>query len=1014
MSAEAEALLRLKIVGADEVVASIRQVAAEVRGLNVPGYAPGAPSQGVPVSGPGVSNPPPAQPSVPATAVSAAAAGVGPGMVQAAAAVSVQTGNAAIVAQAAASAGPSLPTHAYFDGQRWSPVFQDVQSGRWVDGSTGAMLLSGGLPAVPGGSGAGGRHGAAFNPTWRDVAAAFGGMQTYHQAAALGQAWAGGAGQAEVAGRPFRAESLAPAAVGLGLTALGWAVAGPVGGLAMGTVGAMGQSYLQPIVDRNVRQSHLADLFDAYGMSRPRGSLTTGQLGLMESSLAAGHFEAAQMAERLSARPGEGGFKNTVGRAFQHPERYVGRPDKFWGQLFGAGDPESPIKGFFKEGPAGDAFEEAVGRWMYDPDIVAAMGKKPDPENPEDLVRMMELAASKGDLSVRLARGGIEKDHPLTKAIAGHLDRTDEYASKRHDQLAAMPRRLSLLDAEERSAAVDVMIAERTEGSQGVRRAARDLYGVMRRRASHLREMGQASSDPYEKAELLSQAAATEKAADFAFRTAHLQAETQEIAAVAARRHGEAGRGFDRALYGGANAYALPWGDVADAVRREAGDEARFLRENWNVLSPAERMQRQERIAQLRHREAFEIPRQREQAEIRADFAEAKFRGAQATRHWAGVAAYGSAEESAYGSREGALFTAREELTVVERTLAVRQMLTAEERKGLEARRESLMAARTMLEADQKRAVIAARADTEIHRVNMGSFESRASLIRGAGGRDATYAMLDLVSRTDSNIATLQRQRRELLDHGFSPESTEVQGVEQQIHQMRLNREVEVRNSALVPLTPEQTMKMDDVRTRLAFAEAGYGGSAANVRALLQEALSGTKEAASQQRAHRKALIADGTWTDAMEVDHRRAMNQLSLEALQMQMRMDEGWDQRLISQAYNMPDTGRILLSGFNRTNAAILGGVTHRSFGGTEEQTRSFRQTTIQMPAGESGRAGSFADRAMGGGEVKLSIEVRVRDSEGREIGDARTRAQLFLDQFSGLSSLEGNPDERRKPSP
>lgn len=1010
MSAEAEALLRLKVVGADEVLASIRQVAAEVRGLNVPGYSGhGSQAQGVPVSGPGVSNPPPAQPSVPVTAVSGAAAGVGPGVAQAAAAVSVQAGNAAIVAQAAASAGPAMPSHAYFDGQRWSPVFQDVQSGRWVDGSTGAMLLSGGLPAVPGGSGAGGRHGVAYNPTWRDVAAAFGGMQTYHQAAALGQAWAGGAGQAEVAGRPFRAESLAPAAVGLGLTALGWAVAGPVGGLAMGTVGAMAQSYLQPIADRNVRQSHLADLFDAYGMSRPRGSLTTGQLGLMESSLAAGHFEAARMAERLSSRKGGFDWGEWDWMNWRPmPGGGVLSPVK---RLPGGWQPD--VKGFFKDSEAGRAASAELVRQMMDPSVRLELGRIPDPENPDDVAAVIRIGARTGDLRGRLLDPSLlEPGDPRSARLSKTMEEAGPVRLARAQQLIESPARMSLLDAEERSAAVDMMIAERTEGSQGVRRAARDLYGVMRRRAAEQRNMAAHATTAYEKAELLSQAAATEKAADFAFRTAHLQAETQEIAAVAARRHGEAGRGFDRALYGGANAYALPWGDVADAVRREAGDEARFLRENWNVLSPAERMQRQERIAELRHRETFEIPRQREQAEIRADFAEAKFRGAQATRHWAGVAAYGSAEESAYGSREGALFTAREELTVVERTLAVRQMLTAEERKGLEARRESLMAARTMLEADQKRAVIAARADTEIHRVNMGSFESRASLIRGAGGRDATYAMLDLVSRTDASIATLQRQRRQLLDEGFAAESEAVQGVEQQIHQLRLNREVEVRSSALVPMTPEHAMKMDDVRTRLAFAEAGYGGSAANVRALLQEALSGTKEAASQQKAHRKALIADGTWTDAMEVDHRRAMNQLSLEALQMQMRMDEGWDQRLISQAYNMPDTGRILLSGFNRTNAAILGGVTHRSFGGTEEQTRSFR--TIQMPAGESGRAGSFADRAMGGGEVKLSIEVRVRDSEGREIGDARTRAQLFLDQFSGLSSIEGNPDERRKPSP
>ena len=390
----------------------------------------------------------------------------------------------------------------------------------------------------------------------------------------------------------------------------------------------------------------------------------------------------------------------------------------------------------------------------------------------------------------------------------------------------------------------------------------------------------------------------------------------------------------------------------------------------------------QGQIEELNFKADFEVPREHEQMYNSERIAETGLTSAKArTAAMPGIIRGSAVDQTKeYDLQREAL--ARQQSTL-EQILQTSRYLTHEQRVQLETQVEGLKVEQDRLKIAGGIAKASARYMTSETGNIEGSVNPTLALIRGAGGGAATTASLALLGATESNISGKQKQLAELKSLGLDDDSPEVQKVRRELAGMTIQREQQQRGLAVVPMAASDRARKSTLGAQEAFYEAGYG-SFGDIRGNLLGQVHMSEKRVEELSANRQKLIAAGKWTEAMEADFTEARNQAALEGLGAAEKYSFGWDQRLISEAYNMPAHGRLFMSRYTKREAAAAG-LYHRAFGGSESQTRSMRE---MYPAFArmmgSGDARNFQDSAIGGASRRASsvidVNIRIDDPSGR----------------------------------
>lgn len=522
-------------------------------------------------------------------------------------------------------------------------------------------------------------------------------------------------------------------------------------------------------------------------------------------------------------------------------------------------------------------------------------------------------------------------------------------------------------------------------GSEGGKRASGAYLGKVAAQASLLRQEAAriGAEDPARARSLMAQATQLEEEAGDQVADSIYASQVDEAAARGARATGVADRAFNTALYGGSSAGSLPWEQRAGAYRAQASELERLMAERGNRLSPAERMRMIEQIDQLRFRADFEVPREREGMVNSERIAGTGLSNASVMSREMPAILRGSAVDQTrqFELQADALGRVR---ATYEEILRTSRYLTMEQKIQYQTQIENL-------KVDEERARVsgiyaknaATRQTTETGNVESGVGPT-ISLIRGAGGAAGSAAQAELLGLTDSNIAASEAELAANIKAGMSPDSPQNQAIRSRIASMKIGRENQQRNLAISPMSAGDRATRSNLSTEAAFYERGYG-SFGDIRGNLLAQIGMVEKRMGELDANRARIRAgkvDGvTWTDAMEADYTEARNAAAMEALGLSEQYNFGYDQRLISEAYNMSGMGRLGMTRFTRREAAASG-VFHRAFGGSEEQTRRMREMYPAMTrAMGSGNPMNFADRAIGGeGRASVEVLIRVQDGTGR----------------------------------
>lgn len=972
MAKEATAKVTFTLENAEEVLTLLRQLKSFVDG-------------GGGAGGSGVAGPSPAPGT--ASGSGTAAPPVGP------APTNPVTANVGANAQAmpqntpfVATAGNSGGMFGTWNGSGFSNLMYDPIAQRFFDPQNGSYYLGG---SGFGFGGPGGPGKPATPPAPPGAGAQFmGAMAAYgvgQQVAAVGGQMAGMYTSSLADGSQFYPQRLLPGLTTIGMIGAGaligglatsWSGPGALVGAGIGAVVAgIGGDAMKPLIENQINLQELNRLQRGLGFDQTtqRGKqLSWGELYLGTNPFTMpfalpGIIEKLMSGEPVSM-PWEPAAPNDMIEARMRglkSGRYLG--EKTYQGIQDA-YPDSPIRRAIET----DALERA----RYSTGNVIRYG----------------LASKDEDLSLKQKR-----DLLLGNAYGNELENAQALENmglvRQASKVRESARDRMILEEDLEGGGAEMGLAQsrfnraaRYKGSAGAKAASGEYQGAVANQAALMRQQAAklALSDPGKSRALMAQATQLEEeAADTVADTIYAN-QVDEAMARGQRAVGQADRSFDTALYGGQSANSLPWDQRAGAYRTQARELQRLMAERGDRLSPAERMRMQEQVDALNFKADFEVPRQREGMVNQEKISTTGLENAQAMSREMPAILRGSAVDQTrqYELQADALARVR---STYEEILRTSRYLTMEQKIQYQTQIENL-------KVDEERARVsgiyaknaAVRMTGETANVEAG-LGPMVRLIRGAGGAQGAAAQAELLGLTDANIALAEQNLQDNIAAGMSPNSKENMAIRREITSMKGNRENQMRGLAIAPMSAQDRARRSDLSTEAAFYERGYG-TFGDIRGNLLAQIEMVEKRMGELEANRTKIrsgkVAGVTWTDAMEADYTEAKNAAALEALGLSEQYNYGYDQRLISEAYNMSGMGRLGMTRFTRREAAAMG-VFHRALGGSEEQTRKMREMYPAMTrAMGSGNPMNFADRAIAGGEGRASVEVliRVQDGTGR----------------------------------
>jgi hypothetical protein len=836
-------------------------------------------------------------------------------------------------------------------------------------GGPGAATIPANTPAHAGGAGGGAPPpGTDTNLTLRDLGAAIGGQMAYSQSMDILRQFAGGYSQSVVTGKPFHAESLIPGAGALAFTSIGagigFSLGGPPGalvGAGIGSgVGSIWQSTMEPIIKKDIAFDDMLSLMKSgYGMSDGRG--VNGRIIRSSQGMTQGELDQ-QMAWLQSGVP-------LPAYAF-HKSRELNSP-------------------FLR-----DAYDKSIHEALYSPGAIKKRGGR--------LPRLGDTWTDEEDDDMLLDTA---YKNPVNAAILRRRGKTKlaGIAEKRAALAITLPDDMAGDEGAISYYGLTAGLAVRYGGSQAGRGEAEAEKSAMLSLAAHKRAQARLMSqshNPGQAKALDFEADALLKTADLVDKERRFGAMGAEVSAHAESLMGSASRGMEKALFGGGRYDTLPWNELQRSYETSASELERLMRDKAaaGMLSPAERTQIENQVADLRHKASVGVPRQQEQARNRTILSEQTLKGAEMMAQGAHGFMFGSAQEQA-GQYDAQLKVLQEREKVLKNILDTSRYITYEEKLQLQTEIQQLKVSEEQArKASALATAQAGRMERDTENV-LGTFNPKKSLIRGVGGADASEAYSKLYSASLNDVSSAEKERTDLIKAGFDLKSPEVRAKDREIMSLKLTSEQTLRGMATVPESGKDRALRSNLDTQSAIYEAGFGGSPGALRGNLMQQMQLNQKRLQDLSSNRSKLISQGRWTEGMEGDYAESANAVRQSQVGLAARYDQGWQENLISEAYNMPSQGRLMMSQFTRREASLRG-IVNPAFGGSEEDTRSMRMFPTRMmqmpgmgtPQGFNGHmlAAAASGKSKGNGEV--TVRVIVETEKGVKLKDTTQTVEAF----------------------
>jgi hypothetical protein len=701
------------------------------------------------------------------------------------------------------------------------------------------------------------------------------------------------------------------------------------------------------------------------GLVRYDSWMTSGSISAIEASNFGGHIIGSELAGRLSDQGkvyDDGGFG------------FIGEQIAKAAEWFGSdvGVTQRERKGLAIAGRESE-YLSGRNRMGYNSSLIRARGKA---LGQNDILSKGDIAAAiqEDPLSAIAFLETVNEGDPLFGSKKSLISRAEERVTE-----LALSEGAAMLSADRRATATQgLALAGRYGNPRDVSLAAAVYGDASRSEIARLRQEATETADPAKKQTLIGQASRMETGLYYEEREAVLGSvfglRRSEDTLFGAR----ADSAFGRALFGGASSDALPWGARSEALRREEStlQAERDERRRMGMLSQAEDNDFQRKIEQARYSREVTLPREREQSHNRENVLGADL--ALATRE---AASAGDIMRMGAAGQTGAQYDLQigglsEKLRVYKEILETSKMLTNEERMQLETSIKQTEAQKTRLEVakgiDVANATYgAAAAESFIAsgpvQRSLGSGALSASQVGGANSQ--------LLTLQDQTVRAAERRLQDLRSQGLAEDHSAVLAARSEVEVQKGRRQDLMHSMAVPGLTSSERIDRSNLSTALDLMQQGYG-SFGDTRSVLRGLIGQEEVRVRNLQDNRSKMKANGQWDPEMEARFVEARNESVGRAARLAEEFNSGWDQRLISEAFNAPGQGRLGMSRYTRREA-VLSGIVHRAFGGSEESTREMRMSAMAIARNlGSGKPANFADSALGGRDAQ-SQNVRVEIS-------------------------------------
>lgn len=844
-----------------------------------------------------------------------------------------------------------------WNGSGFSAAIYDPIAGHYFDPVNGTYFLQNRGPGGPGGTPA---APPSMMSQYMGAAASTGAGYVIGQA--LG-ATASGYGASLARGEEFYPQRLAPVGLVLAGTAIG-AVGGPVGAGIGASVGGLAGAALSPLIERDISLNELSKIERRMGMDYREGRMSWPEL-VFGGTGAIGKWAAGKQLP-WEGPPNAGISLRARGLATGRrlaEATYTGLEDTFAGlpgQITSVG--------------------EALQDQRYSEFGIQMLGIDPDRELSElDQLRLLESGAYGNEFATGakiMTMGRQAEGRWLT--YRGVVSQSRQRGLQRLSAGQAMQNRLFGYGAISDDAYL---------------RRESQIANLMRAEGAYIRELD--PTDPRANQMLTG--------AEMTMLDAHeavLGRREQNSAAKYGYDQAMADAAFQRRVMTGgegtleAEARAGLMRSRSSGIRAEIDERGWMMpeTERWRRMAEAaglelsaESVQRDSRIRALGIQEL-------DAAGARGQYLE----GAASRR------LYGSLIEEAEGASDR-LAMIKAEREEVERQLAAYREIDGLVARQLEVRRSALAVA----QQEAAKAADLARVQAEVMTGDFYSdMASRPAREQALMGRASVGTQQAMFMRSIQNLRTRERGIQALMDSGFDFDSGAMQEMRNQLADTRLQMIDTLNAMGNVPVPAEMRRDLARLGSDLAVARAGYGGNQGTVRSNLQSQMGIYRTRVEQIDAQRSTLEQQGLLTPEADARLTEDRAQMVNTMAGLQMEHDEGWDQRLISQAYNWSGQMSLGASRYTRADAAMRHGVRNRAFGGTHEQVMSYRfgGPSRYGSAHATGNPEAFSSR-----NVAAALEVNVNILEGGyPIGQARSA----IESWNTAQSTQVNVDAQRRP--
>ncbi|GIV22149.1 MAG: hypothetical protein KatS3mg023_3900 [Armatimonadota bacterium] len=428
-----------------------------------------------------------------------------------------------------------------------------------------------------------------------------------------------------------------------------------------------------------------------------------------------------------------------------------------------------------------------------------------------------------------------------------------------------------------------------------------------------------------------------------------------EIQSIGGERTTLAQIGLQAAQLAGMPVQQMPFSELSAAMRELAAELRRFLRENAQFLSPAQQASLRAQIAQMEFQAVPALTAQQTSillAQTGAEFSRA-------------VAEFGAGTIATQmlGSPIARLGVVGEQTRLLQaRAMQLRQQASL---PGLDyTSRQNLLATAAQMEMQASQTNIGSMLGfvSEMGGVATATWQNQMlaaqiPILQGAGGVQSIPLLQQMMGAAAGQVGVAQWQLQYLAAMGVDPMNPMYIGIQQRLLSAQAGLEQMRLQTAVVPMSAQMREQFSNVQTALGIARTTFAGYA-DIRGLL------SAEMQLVQRRIAEIQSMPPAETPAVQAARTEEINRLLMQAAGVQMQLEEGWLDRLISTTWNAPGSFNMVASGFTRREASLFYGVLNRAFGGSASMSDYWRR---QVPAfyssliGRTGTPVGFMETAM-----------------------------------------------------